>query len=58
MANAIAAHKHRARLHVLRDRLKRALRDAKRGMVGAAERVAAHRAKRSQYLAAHRQLPV
>jgi hypothetical protein len=58
MANAITAHKHRARLHVLRDRLKRALRDAKRGMVGAAERVAAHSAKRSQYLAAHRQLPV
>ncbi|HEY6512487.1 MAG TPA: hypothetical protein VI032_10935 [Burkholderiaceae bacterium] len=58
MANATNAHKHRARLHVLRDRLKRAVRDAKRGMVGAAERVVAHKAKRSQYLSAHRQLPV
>jgi hypothetical protein len=53
MANNIAAHKHRTRLHVLRDRLKRALRDAKRGLTGAAERVAAHRAKREEYRAAN-----
>jgi hypothetical protein len=53
MANNIAAHKHRTRLHVLRDRLKRAMRDAKRGLTGAAERVAEHRAKREQYRAAH-----
>ncbi|HSI61029.1 MAG TPA: hypothetical protein VLA16_25955 [Ideonella sp.] len=53
MSNAIAAHKHRARLHILRDRVKRALRDAKRGMTGAAERVTAHRAKRSEYRAAN-----
>jgi hypothetical protein len=53
MSNAIAAHKHRTRLHVLRDRVKRALRDQKRGVAGAAERLAAHRAKRSEYRAAH-----
>lgn len=53
MANCIKAHKHRTRLHVLRDRLKRAVRDAKRGVVGAAERVVAHRAKRVEYRAAH-----
>jgi hypothetical protein len=53
MSNAIAAHKHRARLHVLRDRLERALRDEKRGVAGAAERVVAHRAKRTAYRAAH-----
>jgi hypothetical protein len=53
MANNIAAHKHRTRLHVLRDRLKRATRDAKRGLAGAKERVAAHRAKREQYRAAN-----
>ena len=53
MSNCIAAHKHRTRLHVLRDRLKRALRDEKRGAVGAAERVTAHRAKRAAYRAAH-----
>jgi hypothetical protein len=53
MANCIAAHKHRTRLHILRDRLKRAMRDAKRGLTGAAERVAAHRAKREQYRAAN-----
>ncbi|MFI4928678.1 MAG: hypothetical protein ACHP83_00435 [Burkholderiales bacterium] len=53
MANSIAAHKHRTRLHVLRDRLKRALRDEKRGLIGAAQRVAAHRAKREQYRAAN-----
>jgi len=49
MANNIAAHRHRTRLHVLRDRLKRALRDQKRGLLGAAERVAAHGAKRAEY---------
>jgi hypothetical protein len=53
MSNAIAAHKHRTRLHVLRDRLKRALRDQKHGRAGAAERVAAHSAKRTAYRAAH-----
>ncbi|WP_158219870.1 hypothetical protein [Ideonella sp. A 288] len=53
MSNAIAAHKHRTRLHVLRDRLKRALRDEKRGLAGAAERVIAHRAKRVEYRAAN-----
>lgn len=53
MSNAIAAHKHRTRLHVLRDRLKRALRDQKRGLAGAAERVAAHRANRAAYRALH-----
>jgi hypothetical protein len=53
MSNAIAAHVHRTRLHVLRDRLARALRDAKRGLPGAAERVIAHRAKRDAYRASH-----
>jgi hypothetical protein len=53
MSNAIAAHKHRTRLHVLRDRVKRALRDVKRGLTGAADRLAAHQAKRSEYRAAH-----
>lgn len=53
MANSIAAHKHRTRLHVLRDRLKRATRDVKRGVPGAKERVAAHAAKRVDYCAAH-----
>lgn len=53
MSNAIAAHKHRTRLHVLRDRVKRALRDQKRGRAGAKERVAAHQANRTAYRAAH-----
>jgi hypothetical protein len=53
VSNSIAAHKHRTRLHVLRDRLKRALRDHKRGLPGAAERVTGHRAKRAAYRAAH-----
>jgi hypothetical protein len=53
MSKTIKAHKHRARLHVLRDRLKNAMRDAKRGLVGAAERVTAHRAKRADYRAAN-----
>ena len=53
MSNAINAHKHRTKLHVLRDRVKRALRDKKRGVAGAAERVAAHSAKRAEYRAAN-----
>ena len=53
MSNAIAAHKHRTMLHVLRDRVQRAQRDEKRGMPGAAERVAAHTAKRAAYRAAN-----
>jgi len=53
MSNAIAAHKHRTKLHVLRDRVKRALRDKKRGLAGAAERAATHQAKRAEYRAAH-----
>ena len=53
MSNAIAAHKHRTMLHVLRDRVQRAQRDEKRGMAGSAERVAAHTAKRAAYRAAH-----
>jgi hypothetical protein len=53
MSNAIAAHKHRTTLHILRDRLKRAIRDQKRGVAGAAERVTAHRAKRVAYRAAN-----
>ena len=53
MSNAIAAHKHRTMLHVLRDRVQRAQRDEKRGMAGAAERVAAHTAKRAAYRAAN-----
>jgi len=53
MSNSIAAHKHRTKLHVLRDRVKRALRDQKRGLKGAAERVKAHSAKRAEYRAAH-----
>ena len=53
LANNIAAHRHRTRLHVLRDRLERALRDEKRGLAGAAERVKAHSAKRAEYRAAH-----
>jgi hypothetical protein len=53
VSNSIAAHKHRTRLHVLRDRLKRAVRDQKRGLPGAKERVAAHSAKRAAYRASH-----
>lgn len=53
MSKCIAAHKHRTRLHVLRDRVKRALRDQKRGVSGAAQRLVAHRAKRAEYRAAH-----
>lgn len=50
---SIAAHHHRALLHRLRDRLKRALRDEKRGIAGAAARVTAHRARRQAYRALH-----
>ena len=53
MSNSIAAHKHRTKLHVLRDRLKRAVRAEKRGEAGAAERVLAHRAARSAYRTAN-----
>ena len=53
MSKAIAAHKHRTTLHVLRDRVKRALRDKKRGVVGAEVRLAAHEAKRAAYRSAH-----
>lgn len=53
MANNIAAHKHRTKLHVLRDRVKRALRDQKRGLKGAAERVVLHRANRAEYRTLH-----
>ena len=53
MSNATSNSRHRARLHVLRDRLKRAVRDQKRGVAGAKERVAAHTAKRAQYRAAN-----
>jgi hypothetical protein len=53
MANNIAAHKHRTRLHVLRDRVQRAERDVKRGLAGAKERLAAHRTKREEYRAAN-----
>ncbi len=53
LSNSIAAHKHRTQLHILRDRVKRALRDEKHGVAGAAERLAAHRAKRAAYRAAH-----
>jgi hypothetical protein len=53
MSNAIAAHKHRTMLHILRDRVKRALRDEKHGVAGAAERVITHRAKREAYRTAN-----
>jgi hypothetical protein len=49
MSKNIAAHKHRTRLHVLRDRVRRAKRDVKRRMAGAKERLAAHSVKREQY---------
>jgi hypothetical protein len=53
MSNSIAAHKHRTRLHILRDRVQHALRDAKHGKAGAAERVVTHRAARAAYRAAN-----
>jgi hypothetical protein len=53
MANVTNAHRHTTKLHILRDRLKRAKRDAKRGLLGAAERVKAHAANRAAYRAKH-----
>ncbi len=53
MSNSIAAHKHRTRLHILRDRVQHALRDAKHGKEGAAERVVKHQEARAAYRAAH-----
>jgi hypothetical protein len=53
MAKATAASRRRGRLHVLRDRLQRAVRDLKRRLPGAQERVVAHSAKRAQYRAAN-----
>lgn len=53
MSKATGASRHRGRLHVLRDRLQRALRDLKRGVAGAQERVVAHTAKRAAYRAAN-----
>jgi hypothetical protein len=53
MSKNIAAHKHRTRLHVLRDRVRRAKRAVKRRMVGASERLATHSAVRAQYRSAH-----
>jgi hypothetical protein len=53
MSMARRARKHRTRLHVLRDRLKRAIRSSKRHLPGAAERVADHTAKRAAYRASH-----
>jgi hypothetical protein len=53
MSNATNASRHRGRLHVLRDRLQRAVRDVKRGVAGAKERVASHTAKRAKYRAAN-----
>ena len=49
MSNATAAHKHRTRLHVLRDRVKRARRAEKLGLPGAADRLRTHRATRLAY---------
>ena len=53
MSISIAAHKQRTRLHVLRDRLKSAGRDQKRGLPGATERVADHSATRAADRAAN-----
>ena len=53
MPHATRGSRHRGRLHVLRDRLQHALRDLKRGVAGAGERVVAHSAKRAQYRAAN-----
>ena len=46
---AIQAQRNRARLHVLRDNVRRAKRDVKRGLQGAAERLKAHVAARLTY---------
>jgi hypothetical protein len=53
MSIAIAARKHRNKLHVLRDRVRRAERAVKRGFVGAAERLSTHVANRAAYRAAN-----
>lgn len=53
MSKATRASRRRGRLHVLRDRLNRALRDLKRGVPGAGERVVTHSAKRAEYRAAN-----
>ncbi|MEY4751500.1 MAG: hypothetical protein RIQ60_3714 [Pseudomonadota bacterium] len=53
MPIALAARKHRNKLHVLRDRVKRAQRAEKRGLLGASERLAMHKAKRAAYRAAN-----
>jgi hypothetical protein len=49
MSNNTAAKRHRTKLHVLRDRVQRAKQALKRGLPGAAERVAAHGAIRAAY---------
>ena len=43
---AIKAQRNRAKLHILRDNVHRAKRDAKRGLPGAAERLVRHLVKR------------
>jgi hypothetical protein len=53
MSIAKAARKHRTKLHVLRDRVKRAQRAEKRGLLGATERLAMHQANRAAYRAAN-----
>jgi hypothetical protein len=53
MSNAIAAHKHRTRLHILRDRVQHAERDVKHGKAGAEARLVIHRAARAAYRAAN-----
>jgi hypothetical protein len=49
MSNNTAAKRHRTKLHVLRDREHRAKQALKRGLSGAAQRVAAHVAARAAY---------
>ncbi len=46
---AIKAQRNRAKLHVLRDNVHRAKRAVKRGLVGAEERLKAHKAARLAY---------
>ena len=46
---AIQAQRTRARLHVLRDNVRRAKRDVKRNLAGAAERLKMHVAARRRY---------
>jgi hypothetical protein len=45
----IKAQRNRKRLHVLRDNVRRAKRDVKRALPGAAERLKAHSAARLAY---------